>query len=387
MLILLLNLRGLVYQEGTQPVAHMDYIIIIAACVAGLGRPAKLWINSIAAIFAAGLLGFILNLGPFIRSVSAILNGTANVAGWDGQAWAGQYFRVGEMSVNQTAFLTGITLTLSLAACFRWRGLAQRCAVLTAMAMTALSFATGSRLALLGAPLAALVSLALIDWRHRHKPAMANESEATTAQPGTRGLRSRAKAMMLTAGVIAGSLVLFQSGRGWLLQNYVSRKLVGDQGRLDVLACYTTLPFSDGSRWALGAGFGEAGRRFCDEDVGIYVSHAHNFVAQLMGESGLIATVAVLAALAALWSPILNRKTSSDDSPAPSSDAAQSTAISLFMAAYFFILLFALFELAFLKVTVLECLIGYLLSMSFCGGNSGQGRTTHHQPITSSTAP
>jgi hypothetical protein len=374
-LILVLNLRGLIYQEGTQPVSHMDYIIIIAAFVAGIGRSPKRWISSISAILAAGIAGFLLNLNPFIKSFTAIANGTANVSGWHGQDWGGQYFRAGEMSVNQTACLTGITLTLGLCAWARSQGLTRRVAVLASILMAAMAFATGSRLALLLSPMAAVAGMVI----------------ASALNPGSSRawmswMRRRA-AVPITIGTIAVGLILFQPGRAWLLQNYFSRKLSGDQGRLDALGCYLSLPFSDGSRWALGVGYGEAWKRFCDEDVGITISHAHNFIAQLAGETGLISSAAVLIALAALWLPLLRRSPIHGGQQASlSADPQRSSVQAYFSAAFLYLLVFALLELAFLKVTVLECLIGYLLAMSYCG-KTPQAKPERLQQITTSTAP
>jgi hypothetical protein len=383
MLILVLNLRGLVYQEGPQPVSHMDYIIIIAAFVAGMGRLPRRWIRSIAAILAAGVLGFALNLNPFLRSVTAIFNGTANVAGWNRQVWAGQYFRAGEMSVNQTAFLTGITFTLCLCACLQSRGLLRRLAGLAGMVMAAMAFATGSRLALLLAPMAAAASMVIAAALNRRIRSNAPEPRSVSVGSRLSWIRTRAAALLLTVSAVAAGLVLFQPGRTWLLDNYVGRKLAGDQDRLDVLACYVSLAFSDGSRLLLGAGYGEAWRRFCDQDVGITVSHAHNFVAQLMGETGLPATLGVLLALAAPLFPLIKQfQSPRGHCSASSAGSERQTVMTLFLAAYLYIISFALFELAFLKVTVLECLIGYLLSMSLCG-NSEQASAQKLQPITS----
>lgn len=201
-------------------------------------------------------------------------------------------------------------------------------------------------------------------------------------------IRRRAAAMVLLVSAVAFGLILFQPGREWLLQNYFSRKLAGDQGRLDVLACYTALPFSDGSRWALGMGYEEAWRSFCNEDVGITVTHAHNFVAQLMGETGLISTLAVLVALAAMWLPLLRRAWigGSTSESFCSADPQRQTIQTQFIAVFLFIIVFALFEITFLKVTVLECLIGYLLSMSFCG-KAQQSDSEQLQPSTSHAAP
>lgn len=358
-LILLLNLRGLVFQEGTQPVAHMDYIIIIAAFVAGLGRSPVRWLQTLAAILTAGVIGIVLNLNTLLESITAIVNGTADLPGWRGQEWAGQYFRAGEMSVNQTAFLTGITLTLALATALHGRGRLRRLSLAAALPLIATALATGSRLALLLSPLAALASL--LD------PALLKG----TARAGRRARRLALAA--LVAGVTALALSRFTGGTAWLIRSYVTRKLGGDQDRLEVLACYTTLPFSDQSRWALGVGYGEAWKRFCDEDVGIHVTHAHNLIAQLMAETGLLATLAVILVLGLLWLPLTRRgrMAAAPGAIMAASDPSMAIVQRLFIAAFLYIVAFAMFELAFLKVTVLECLIGYLLSMSFCRPGDG----------------
>lgn len=109
-LILLLNLRGVVLHEGPKPFSHIQYIVVITAFVAGLGRPLRHWQASLVAIAVAAVIGFVFNLTPLSVSLQAIWAGQADLPGYLAQSWGGQYFRVGALSVNQTAFLCGLTL-------------------------------------------------------------------------------------------------------------------------------------------------------------------------------------------------------------------------------------------------------------------------------------
>ena len=83
-LILLLNLRGVVLHEGTKPFSHIEYIVLIAALVAGVGRTLQHWQASLVAIAAAGVIGFIFNLTPLVTSLQAIWSGQAALPGYPG---------------------------------------------------------------------------------------------------------------------------------------------------------------------------------------------------------------------------------------------------------------------------------------------------------------
>ncbi|MCT0219125.1 O-antigen ligase family protein [Synechococcus sp. CS-1329] len=344
-LILLLNLRGVVLHEGTKPFSHIEYIVLIAALVAGVGRTLRHWQASLVAIAAAGVIGFIFNLTPLVTSLQAIWSGQAALPGYLGQTWGGQYFRVGALSVNQTAFLCGLTLCQSAIVAIRSRGRLRTLMTLAALTSALAAFATGSRLAVLLPPLLVGTALALT----RRSPVW------------------RPRRITLVIGAAALALVLVvahQSGLGsWLLQMFGERKSTGDDGRIAVLACYLGLPFLEPGFWFFGAGYGAARVRFCDEDVGITVSHAHNFIVQIIADSGLISAAAVTVTAVLVFGRLKRLLPASTGAGA--TDHQAHVIAPALLASCLFLLIFNSFELTTMKVTMLIALFGFLPACGF----------------------
>jgi len=356
-LILLLNLRGVVLHEGPKPFSHIQYIVVITAFVAGLGRPLRHWQASLVAIAVAAVIGFVFNLTPLSVSLQAIWAGQADLPGYLAQSWGGQYFRVGALSVNQTAFLCGLSLCQSAAVAIRSSGRLRILMTLAATSSAIAAFATGSRLAMLLPPLLVAAALLLT----RQSPSTAARADG---QPPRRGWwRPRRLALVIGAAALA-LVLLHQSGLdSRLLYTFFERKSSGDDGRLTVLACYLGLPFLEPGFWFFGAGYGAAMVRFCDEDVGITVSHAHNFIVQIVADSGLISAAAVTLAAVLVFGR-LKRLLSASSGTGVDGPRAHLIGPAL-LASCLFLLIFNIFELTTLKVTMLTLLFGFLPACSF----------------------
>jgi len=103
--------------------------------------------------------------------------------------------------------------------------------------------------------------------------------------------------------------------------------------------------------------------RFCDEDVGITVSHAHNFIVQIVADSGLISAAAVTLAAVLVFGR-LKRLLSASSGTGVDGPRAHLIGPAL-LASCLFLLIFNIFELTTLKVTMLTLLFGFLPACSF----------------------
>lgn len=375
--ILLLNLRGIVFQEGTQPASHMDYIIIISAFVAGLRRTLSSWRNSLIAIAVGAAIGILFSINPLLHSLQAITTGSADAPGWQGQQWGGQYFRAGELSVNQTALLSGVSLCACLPMAARAQGFAKIALSLLSATLGIAIFGTGSRMALI---LPTILITASLWWTHNPKANRVRwrrETASSTTKihhlksPGRRPFIALAG---LASGIFTAALLTNAGRQFW--QAYVGRKLPGDAERLKVLTCYSKLPFSGEGRWLYGVGYGEAHRRFCDEDVGITVTHAHNFFAQVMAESGLLSSAAIVAAASIISGRLITWLRPEATNEVDDKNLLTMAGPAL-LACSFFLFLFNLFELGLIKVTVLELLFGYLPASAFWMSSSSRNTPSH----------
>ncbi|MEB3166748.1 MAG: hypothetical protein VKO65_08770 [Cyanobacteriota bacterium] len=371
LLIILLNLRGVVLQEGPKPVGPADYLVIIAAFAGSVGRTLAAWRRSVALLTTAIVICCLSNLAPLLHALAAIANGSAPLVGLRDEDWAGQFFRAGDLTVNQTAMACGLALCLAVPLALRERGWLGRwmgvCSLVTGIA----SYATGSRMALLF-PIV-LVPLTLLLAR-RPGPGSTGAPGAASALPGdgakgaSRWWQAGPRRRPLLAGLLlAGAALVTAAVTGGVLKQatflYILRKIPGDLYRIKVLACYGALPFQHEDYWLYGAGYDAARIRFCDEDVGIRLTHAHNIFGQLMADAGLVSTAAIaIAALLmlsrGLWALRVLRRSPAEAQP-------ELTVVPSLIAGTLFGFLFSLFELTMLKVTTLEILFGLLPAALF----------------------
>lgn len=371
LLIILLNLRGVVLQEGPKPVGPADYLVIIAAFAGSVGRSLAAWRRSVALLTTAIVVGILSNLAPLLHALAAIANGSAPLVGLRDEDWAGQFFRAGDLTVNQTAMACGLALCLAVPLALRERGWLGRwmgvCSLVTGIA----SYATGSRMALLFPILVVPLTLQLA---RRPGPTPAGAAVAAAGIPvdgasrASRWWPAGPRRRPLLAGLlVAGAALVTAALTSGVLKQatflYILRKIPGDLYRIKVLACYGSLPFQHEDYWLYGAGYDAARIRFCDEDVGIRLTHAHNIIGQLMADTGLVCTVAIAIGALLMLSRVLWALRVVRRSPAEAQQ--ELSVVPSLIAGTLFGFLFSLFELTMLKVTTLEILFGLLPAALF----------------------
>jgi hypothetical protein len=273
--ILLLNIRGIVVGDGPQPVSHMDYVLMITAFLLGYGRSSKAWQRSAALCCIGCALGVLLRFEVI----------------WDFARWGIEY-QTPILTKNQTALLGGFASSCGLMALFlsehrRWWP-----ALIPSTGLCLLlSYATTSRAALALTPLSLAIGL-LISWRgpisqqlnnwwNRHWRGI---SLAVTAA-GVAGLAGLVSMQQLMHGTLLGRLAA----------GYGQENLENDLSRLKVYSCYAGLPFKGENRFLYGVGYQNSWEKWCTPEVlGRQLSHAHNLLLQIWGDTGAISTLFLL---------------------------------------------------------------------------------------------
>lgn len=299
-----------------------DYILIVLGFAASYRLPEAFWraFLPLYAIFVplAALISFLLRRGPE----------------------AAEPFDAGTLSINQTSFLLGTCLVLSL--CFLWTAITTKRPLplkwLLAISWTGLTVillvlenATRSRSGLLIPILsvAAMVALA-------HRQQLANLIRIDLI-PGRVALGVRVGAGALMAAGAAAGLGTMYSNR---------ENLVSDLHRLYLLRCYFQAPFSGGNRLIHGMGFTEASET-CRYVGLLNTSHAHNIFAQIAADNGLFAMLATVCILGWLLMKAL-QKTKDINEPIPFAAGCL----------YLFIFIILQIEGGWGKVSFLQVLIG-----------------------------
>ena len=343
--LLLLNLRGVVLEEGPRPVSHMDYVLLISAVLAGQGQKRAFWRTNLSIICLA----------------------IASCGLWQAAAvWQHLFekefgFRFGGLLINQTAMLAGLGCVCGLAALQLWRealpattsGTKDTQSVtsigiqlslgIAILGCAVVTFATHSRAGIGLIPLSVLSSWGLQQGA-RHYSRLRH------------WLRKHILKLVLAIFLIAGTPFLFlASPQGPTLQKtmvnlYGSENRVSDQGRLNLWHCYTSLPFTGNNRFLYGVGYGRA-REVCQislPNMTKPLSHAHNLPLQIWAEAGTLPMLLLLVGGFQLGRRILRQQ-----------DQPHAMALS---APLIYGVLFNLVELGMLKVPLLTALFGYLLS-------------------------
>lgn len=342
--ILLLNIRGLVLDDGSQPVSHMDYVLATIAFLVAFNRPAQAWRRTAAVCCLAFAAGTLVNFEII----------------WD-FLQAGVEYQLDVLSKNQTALLAAWASSCGLMAmCLNrrrrsWLVLAPATVLCLIVAM-----ATTSRAAVAIIPVAFAVA-GLISFR---QPLASRLRRLDQRLLGSRrSLRFAIIAAGLTAaGLIAASLL----GRlGDLLRHYGQENLANDLGRLKVYACYASLPFKGANRFIYGVGYQNSWQKWCTPDViGVKLTHAHNLFLQIWGDTGVIPSVFLILCLALAVRQILRNST------------RLSWRLSLPTTAMMLVLVgFNSVELGMVKVPFLMAAFGTFLASIYMGDSTD--RTEH----------
>jgi len=307
LILLLLLLR--VYLRGDErylsaEITIFDYVLIVISFAAAYRLSRAFWklLVPLLAIFLP--LAALLSLQ--LRPASEAL----------------ERFNAGELSVNQTAFLLGACLSLSL--CFLWnaltmprfRGLRLLLSgfwLLISLLTLELVLSTGSRYGL-GLPFVCMAIGLVIADRSRLMGWMVRLSDRL--QHRFRLLAGWISALISPLGLwLLGLAALVAAGVGLGAIVYSnSRNVVSDLHRLYMLQCYFTAPFSGNNRIIYGMGFTNASQTLCN-DIGLIkgTTHAHNIFAQVAADNGLFALVAMIGVGIWLIKRIVRLASSSSD--------------------------------------------------------------------------
>jgi hypothetical protein len=290
--LLLLSTR--IYLQGDErylwsEISLFDYILIILAFAASHRLPVAFWkLLFPAAAIALPLGGLISHQ---LRSGAAALDP----------------FNAGTLSINQTAFLMGACLSLSL--CCLWKAATGRRPIRLRLALStfwalaslvplALVISTGSRFGVGLGLLCPAIILAVADrdrlaggwrWLQAALKPIASPLGRSLAAPWSRLILKLTGLGLLAGGAAALALRIYANP-----QNQLS-----DMHRLHLLRCYFSIPFSGHNRLVHGMGFTRASQTLC-QNIGLIKgsSHAHNIFAQVAADNGLFAMLAILAVAA-----------------------------------------------------------------------------------------
>lgn len=344
--MLLLNLRGVILDEGPTPVSHMDFVLMISAFLVGFGRSRERWQWSAAVVAAACAAGVLLQ-ADIIRDY----------------VWWGVEYKTALLTKNQTALLGGMATLAALMAVVLERS--RRIwppALLTTLGLAGLLLARSSlsRAAFALVPLSLGLGLLLCLPQLRPGRLVA----------GWRRLPGRWRWLLI--GLLALIVLALGAGLVALIQQpqlltalYGQDNLANDEGRLKVWGCYLGLPFLGENRFIYGVGYANSWMKWCSPEVtGRNLYHAHNLFLQIWGDTGVIPTLFILVCFGLIAGRIWRNCGSSSGLLRPSRRAQWgmpliSTAIAVYLVA------FNMVELGLLKVPALTALFGFLLASVF----------------------
>lgn len=326
--ILLLNIRGIVRGDGPQPVSHMDWVLIISAFLLGFGRSGRAWRRTAALTCAACMLGVLLQ-GPVV---------------WE-FAWWGIEYKLPTLTQNQTAFLAGFCTVCGIQALLLsrrriWWLLLIPCV----LGCLVLARATTSRAGLGLVPVSLVLALAV-------------NSRSLLWDWGRRRLRIALPWLLLPLIGLAGLLHLWGVRWSQLTSLYGQENVLSDLGRFNVYRCYLGLPFQGENRLLYGVGYQNSWQKWCTaEVVGRPLSHAHNLLLQIWGDTGVISSVLVLVCLG-----LMLRRLWQNGTGFPTKGLIGLATSGTFL----YLLGFNMVELGMMKVPILMGLFGYNLASVF----------------------
>lgn len=338
--LLLLNVRGVVLDEGPMPVSPVDYIVMLAAFLCGYRRSQAWWLRQAAVVAIATLIGVLLHFEVVMDF-----------------ARFGVEYSIAGLTKNQTALLAGLACLSSLIAFLAYRNLALRVLhgfafAASVLLLRAADSRAGAGMAILSILLAGLVVLV-----------------GPLLRLGRKRWNLQGKTILITAllllGLGAGLWWINQQANpgvtGGIDQFYGEENLENDAARLNLWRCYFGLPFTGDNRFIWGVGYEKAWRFWCSaERVGRPLSHAHNFILQVWGENGIAGSGFILGWLGwictrAAWN--IRRLSVGWDRLM----VFASTAMLIYLVG------FNMFELGLIKVPLLTYCFGLFLASPFFG--------------------
>lgn len=362
LVILLLNVRGVVLGEGPRPVSHMDYILLVAAVMAGHSQSLERWRYTLTCIcFAVASCGLLQS-----KTVWHHLTGTEIG------------YRLGFLLINQTALIAGLGCICGLAALELWRKpknfhitdvdkgtspayrLIPLGLVIASGSCAVMSLATHSRAGAGLIPISLLVAWTMKQFM-RHRTKMLS------------WMRRRWLILSVIVALLVSSPVIWLASpqdsviRQSIASIYGSENQVSDRGRIDLWKCYSGLPFSGSNRFLYGVGY-ESTREMCPIRLQLPdqlnpikpMSHAHNLPLQVWAESGSLGLGMLLIGGFLLSKSLLSLQRM------PQAAAASAPLI--------YGLLFNLFELGMFKVPLLVVLFGTAISGALIKTSNGVDR-------------
>ena len=362
LVILLLNVRGVVLGEGPRPVSHMDYVLLIAAVMAGHDQTLERWRSTLSSLcFAVASCGM-------WQSKTVWHHLTNSDVG----------YRLGFLLINQTALLAGLGCVCGLAALQLWRK-PQNFHITNVDR----GRAPGSRLVQLGLAMASGGCAVMALATHSRAGTGLIPLSLLVAWTMQQLMQHRAKICgwlwrrWMTVGLIAALLVgtpmiwlASPQGPG-LRQNIASlygrENQISDRGRIDLWRCYFGLPFSGSNRFLYGVGY-ESTREMCPIRLQLPrqgnpmkpMSHAHNLPLQVWAESGSLGLGMLLIGALLLGKRLLSQQLNT-----------HATTVS---APLIYGLFFNLFELGMFKVPLLMVLYGTVMSGALIKSSNGAGK-------------
>jgi hypothetical protein len=311
-----------------------DYILALISFVAAFQLKASLW-KLFFTLFAIYV--------PLASVVTLLIHGVDN---------PGENFTVGALSIQQTAFLIGTCLTISMS--FLLNGLNQKRSakrklliVVTWLCVSLLNgflvVQTQSR-AGLGLPIISIVAVVLaVSLPSLNRSVDGLIQRVAPARQVLRVKISLALALLSGLGLAVWAI---------LAQTYASpENLNNDLHRLYLLRCYFGAMFSSPNRFLYGLGFTNTSTWLCDEGLHRGLTHAHNIFAQVAADNGFFAMLGLIVVAVLLLRLAWKLMTKL---PSPAVLASLTTALYCF--------LFLQVEGGWGKTTFLQALIGLVMA-------------------------
>ncbi len=273
---------------------------------------------------------------------------TVLIHGWKSENLS---YSIGDLSVNQTSFLFGTCLTISL--CYLWNSIvaawsSRRCPIqglgwLAVSGMNAvLLLLTNSRSGL-GIPIVSFFVVLSLGNGRRFIRSFSDWIEHRFS------LRTTRKTKVSLLLIILALVLSLTANAVWRIYSIPENQL-SDLNRLYLLRCYFGTLFSGSNRFIYGMGFTNASNYQCQDAgiiEGIVHTHAHNIFAQLAADNGFFAMLMAVIIVILLARTGIKRL-----SKIGYSQVFSSIAVALYC------LLFLQVEGGWGKVSLLQTLIG-----------------------------
>lgn len=340
-LILLLNLRGVILSDGPQPVSHMDYILIIIAFLTAL-RPGayRYWARFLTVCSWSIGIGAALSLPKLIQAI----------------ALQTLSFRLGFLSINQTALLAGIGICSAIACILSANNrIARLASIVPLILCILLALGTHSRAAIGFIPISAVLALMLF-WA-----GLLRKYQTTCLS-----IIPRLLAFVFSISTVVTILILAHGlpTADQIRVFYGDENYMNDRGRAAVYVCYAAAPLTGENHLLYGVGYGNSSKDYCDmrKIIGRHLTHAHNLFLQVWAETGLIPGLALIFCTAHVGRSLYIDQISvwRRSRSAFCIEARTRIAYNLVII---YPILFSLVELGMLKVPMLTMIFGHLMGL------------------------